>query len=258
MLEVHSLSVQLGARRVLQSVSLRVARGQMCALLGPNGSGKSTLLRALAGLVALQSGDITWDGAPFPLDKRARARLVALLPQNFGGGLELTIEEMAMLGRTPHLPPYGTPTATDKAAVEAQIARVAPDLRGRKLGELSGGERGRALLPRALATGAPLLLLDEPVSALDVRFQHEILGVVRRVAREDGLACLVSLHDLNLAARIADTLLLLDESGRVAASGSASEVLRAETLERVFGLPMSVTPHPESGVPQVSARWVFD
>jgi len=242
MLEIRSLSVNLGSRCVLRDVSLRVERSQLCALLGPNGSGKSTLLRTLAGLLPPNEGEITWDDAPLPLDKRERARLISLLPQSFGGGLELTLEDMAMLGRTPHLPPYGAPTSRDKAVVEAQVARVAPDLRGRLLGQLSGGQRGRALLPRVFATQAPILLLDEPVSALDVRFQHEILRLVRRITREDQLVCLVSLHDLNLAARVADTLLLLDDNGQVAACGTASEVLRADTLERVFHIPMSVSP----------------
>ena len=258
MLEIRSLSVQLGARPVLNDVSLRVFPGQLCAVLGPNGSGKSTLLRSLAGLVAPQNGEILWKGELLPRDKRERARLVAFLPQHFGGAGELSVEEMAMLGRTPHLPPYGSPTSRDLAVVEAKIARVAPDLRGRKLGELSGGQRQRALLPRVLATEAPVLLLDEPVSALDVRFQHEILGLVRRITREDGLVTLVSLHGLNLAALVADSMILLDSNGEVAASGSVSDVMRADILERVYEMPMSVSPHPESGVPQAQSRWKFE
>jgi len=258
MLEIRSLSVQLGARPVLNDVSLRVASGQLCAVLGPNGSGKSTLLRTLAGLVAPRSGDILWKNAPLPRDKRERARLVAFLPQHFGGAGELSVEEMAMLGRTPHLPPYGSPTSVDRAVVEAKIARVAPDLRDRKLGQLSGGQRQRALLPRVLATEAPILLLDEPVSALDVRFQHEILGLVRRITREDNLVTLVSLHGLNLAALVADSMILLDSNGQVAASGGVSDVMRADILERVYEMPMSVSPHPESGVPQAQSRWKFE
>ncbi|BCM89615.1 iron(3+)-hydroxamate import ATP-binding protein FhuC [Abditibacteriota bacterium] len=258
MLELRSLSVQLGARRVLQEVSLSVAPGQLCAVLGPNGSGKSTLLRSLVGLVAPTGGEMLWKGRPLPADKRARARLVSFLPQGFGGGNEMTVEEMAMLGRTPHLPPYGTPTATDRDAVEAAITRAAPDLRGRKLGQLSGGQRQRALLPRVLATEAPILLLDEPVSALDVRYQHEILGLARQVTREENLVTLVSLHGLNLAALVADSMLLLDSSGSVAARGSVADVMRAEILERVYEMPMRVSPHPESGIPQAQSLWKFE
>ena len=258
MLDICSLSVQLGARRVLNNVSHAVSPGQLCAILGPNGSGKSTLLRSLAGLVEPSGGELKWNNRALPLDKRQRARLVAFLPQHFTGSGELSVEEMAIIGRTPHLPSYGTPTSLDKTIVETKIARVTPDLRGRKLGELSGGQRQRALLPRVLATQAPILLLDEPVSALDVRFQHEILGLVRRITREDKLVCLVALHGLNLAALVADSMLLLDSNGQVAASGSVENVMRAEVLERVYEMPMSVSPHPESGVPQAQSRWKFD
>ncbi|RYX83427.1 ABC transporter ATP-binding protein [bacterium] len=258
MLELRSLSVQLGARRVLNDVSFSVAPGQLCAVLGPNGSGKSTLLRSLVGLIKPSGGEVLWNSSPLPADKRARARLVSFLPQGFGGGSDMTVEEMAMLGRTPHLPPYGTPTATDRAAVESAINRVAPDLRGRKLGQLSGGQRQRALLPRVLATGTPVLLLDEPVSALDVRYQHEILGLARQFTREEKLVTLVSLHGLNLAALVADSMLLLDSNGTVAASGSVADVMQAEILERVYEMPMKISPHPESGIPQAQSLWKFE
>jgi len=257
MLEIEALSVDLGARRVLHEVSFSVEQGKVCVLLGPNGSGKSTLLRTLAGLVAPSSGQLRWGGEPLPRDKRLRARLVAFLPQSFGGGSEMTVEEMAMLGRTPHLPPYGTPSREDRDIVSRTVARIAPEFRGRKLGELSGGERARALLPRVLATGAPILLLDEPVASLDVRFQHEITGLVRRITREENLATIISLHGLNLAASIADSLVLLDDCGHVAAQGAPSDVMQATILERVYGMPMSVAPHPLSGVPQAQSLWKF-
>jgi ABC-type cobalamin/Fe3+-siderophores transport system ATPase subunit len=257
MLEIQSLQVELGGRRVLQDVSLEVAPGQLCAVLGPNGAGKSTLLRVLAGLVAPARGELKWQGKPLPRDKRERARLVAFLPQHFGGAGEMTIEEMAMLGRTPHLPPYGTPSRKDLEIVGEAIERIAPDLRGRRLGQMSGGQRARALLPRALATGAPVLLLDEPVAALDVRFQHEILGLVRRLTRGEKLVTLVSLHDLNLASQVADSMVLLDQAGRVAASGTPAQVMQSDVLERVYQVPMRVAPHPLSGAPQVQLLWRF-
>ena len=170
----------------------------------------------------------------------------------------MSVEAMAMLGRTPHLPPYGSPKRADREAVEDAIALCAPDLRGRVLGELSGGERQRALLCRALATRAPVLLLDEPIAALDIKFQHEILTLVKRLTREGNLATICVLHGINLAALVADSLLLLDQNGEVVASGTPGEVMTQTNLTRVYGLPLKITPHPLSGRPQAQTWWDFE
>ena len=257
MLDIQHLHVQLGARNVLNDVSLAVEAGEFCCVIGPNGSGKSTLLRAIAGVVKAQMGTINWDGAPLPNERATRARLVAMLPQNTGTGGDLTVEAMAMLGRTPHLPPYGTPSRADKEIVEEAVALCAPDLRARLLGELSGGERQRALLCRALATRAPILLLDEPISALDVRYQHEILSLAKRLTREHKLATICVLHGINLAALVADSMLLLNERGAVAASGAPSDVMTEANLAQVYGVPLKVSPHPQSGKPQAQTWWDF-
>ena len=256
-LDIRQLNVRLGARAVLNDVSLAVKAGELCCVIGPNGSGKSTLLRAISGIVPIASGIIGWDGAPLPAQRAARARLVAMLPQNTGSGGDLTIEAMALLGRTPHLPPYGTPSRADREAVEAAIDLVAPDLRGRILGELSGGERQRALLCRALATRAPVLLLDEPISALDIRYQHEILALAKRLTREQNLATICVLHGINLAAQVADLMLLLDESGAVVAQGAPAQVMTEANLARVYGVPLKIAPHPQSGRPQAQTWWDF-
>ena len=257
MLEIRALTLALGRKTIVSDVSLSVAPGQFCAVLGPNGSGKSTLLRAIAGVLTPREGEILWNGAPLGQGSN-RAREVAFLPQHFGGDDELTAREMAILGRTPHLSSYGAPSKSDWEIADAVVARVASDLSARKLGQLSGGERQRALLPRVLATQAPILLLDEPISALDVRFQHEILGIVRRETRQSSLVTLCALHGLNLAALVADVMLLLDENGRVAASGSVFEVMRAPILSAVYGLPMRVSPHPQNGKPQAQSFWEFE
>lgn len=257
MLAIQRLHVQLGAQTVLDDVSLAVAAGELCCVIGPNGSGKSTLLRAITGVVEAKAGAIHWDGAPLPDERAARARLVAMLPQNTGSGGDLTVETMAMLGRTPHLPPYGTPSRVDREIVEEAIELCAPDLRGRVLGELSGGERQRALLCRALATRAPILLLDEPISALDVRYQHEILALAKRLTRERKLATICVLHGINLAALVADSMMLLDENGVVITHGTPSQVMTEANLARVYGVPLKVTAHPRSGRPQAQTWWDF-
>lgn len=257
MLDIRHLTVQLGERAVLNEVSLAVKTGEFCCVIGPNGSGKSTLLRAITGVVKAQAGETLWDGAPLPAERATRARLVAMLPQNTGTGGDLTVEAMAMLGRTPHLPPYGTPSRADREIVEEAVEMCAPDLRGRLLGELSGGERQRALLCRALAMRAPILLLDEPISALDVRYQHEILSLAKRLTRERKLATLCVLHGINLAALVADSMILLNEDGAVAASGAPSAVMTETNLAQVYGVPLKVSAHPRGGRPQAQTWWDF-
>lgn len=256
-LHIENLSVDLGARRVLDAVSLEVAAGEILAIIGPNGSGKSTLLRAIAGLVAPQNGTLHFEEETLPTQRAARARLVALLPQSPQYDGEISLEEMTMLGRTAHLSAYGAPSLTDKEAVENAISLVAPDLRNRKIGELSGGERQRALLCRAVATQAPVLLLDEPVSALDVRFQHEILELIGTLTRERHLATICVLHGINLASSIADSMLLLGKNGRVVASGAPENVMTEAHLSAVYEVPLRVAPHPLSGRPQAQSLWKF-
>lgn len=256
-LEIENLSVKLGSRVVLEKISLRAAPGELVCVIGPNGSGKSTLLRAICDLIPVQSGAIRFNNAPLPQERAARARIVAFLPQTPGLDAEITLEAMTMLGRTPHLPPYGAPSKRDFEAVETAISLAAPDLRGRKLGELSGGERQRALMCRALATNAPTLLLDEPVSALDVRHQHEILGLIRRLTRERQLATICVLHGINLASSIADAMVLLDENGRIVAAGAPEIVMTSENLSSVYQAPLRVVSHPQSGKPVAQSWWEF-
>ncbi len=256
-LEVENLSVKLGARAVLNQISLRALPGELWCVIGPNGSGKSTLLRAVGGLIRAQIGAIRFGGAPLPTGAAARAQIVAMLPQNPRGDDEISLEAMTMLGRTPHLPPYGAPSKRDFEAVERAIASAAPDLRGRRLGQLSGGERQRALLCRALATQAPVLLLDEPVSALDVRYQHEILGLIRRLTHERNLITLCVLHGINLASTVADQMILLGPDGRIRAAGPPQIVMTSENLSEVYQAPLRVVTHPQSGKPVAQSWWEF-
>ncbi|RYG64679.1 ABC transporter ATP-binding protein, partial [bacterium] len=256
-LTIENLSVSLGQRPVLNEVSLQVKSGELLTVIGPNGSGKSTLLRVLAGLIQPKAGQFAWDGAPLPTAKANRAKTIALLPQSPLVEAEITLEEMAMLGRTPHLPPYGVPGKRDYEAVESAIALVAPDLRGRVLGQLSGGERQRALLCRAVATEAPVLLLDEPVSALDVRYQHEILALIQDLTRERQLATICVLHGINLASSVADSMLLLNKEGRIVGWGTPDKVMTAENLSSVYEVPLQIGIHPLSGRPQAQSLWDF-
>jgi iron complex transport system ATP-binding protein len=234
MIVVRQLRVQLGGRPVVQGVSLHVARGGWTMLIGPNGAGKTSLLRAVAGLIP-HDGSLSVDGAdPRELRVRERARLFALVPQSPLLPLAMTVSEYVSLGRTPHLGMLGRAGASDRSAVGEAIARL--DLRSRaarRLGELSGGERQRAVLARALAQAAPVLLIDEPTTALDVGRQQEALELVAALRTERALTVLGAMHDLTLAGQYADRLALLD-GGRLVEHGSPSEVLTEELIARHY------------------------
>jgi iron complex transport system ATP-binding protein len=231
----EGVTVTIGERRILDGVALDVPSGAWLSIVGPNGAGKSTLLRHLTGAVA-GTGTIWLDGRPIgDLPRRERARLVALVPQSPVLPVGLSVADYVLLGRTPHIRPLGVETAADVAAVHDALAHL--DLLGladRELVTLSGGERQRVLIARALAQAAPIVLLDEPTTALDVGHQQQVLELVDDLRRAHDLTVVTTMHDLTLAGQYADRLLLLDE-GRVVIEGAASEVLTEEHLAAYYG-----------------------
>ena len=234
MVRLEAVSVALGARRVVDNVSADLAGG-VIGLIGPNGAGKSTLVRAIAGLVPAE-GAILIDGAPVAaLAPGERARRIAYLPQGQTVHWPLTAERLVALGRLPHLAPFARPGKADADAIERALERTElQPLRDRPVDQLSGGERARVLLARALAVEAPLLLADEPLAALDPAHQIEVMALLRAEAARGGTVIAV-LHDLTLAARWCDQLLLIDH-GRLVADGTPREVLTAERIGSVYGV----------------------
>jgi iron complex transport system ATP-binding protein len=251
--QAHALSVDLGARRALSGIELSLEPGRLTVIVGPNGAGKTTLLKALAGLIEPSEGKVTLDGKPVThLRAAERARLIAYLPQSGSIAWPIPVADVAALGRLPHgekpdaLPPSG------REAVAAAIRSVG--LQGfetRPATELSGGERARVLLARALATQAPVLLADEPVAALDPRHQLIVLDVLKTQAHA-GHTVAVIMHDLTLAARFADRIVLLDQ-GHVAASGNPEAVLTQAQLAASFGIAAHVA-HEEGRLIVVAER----
>jgi iron complex transport system ATP-binding protein len=228
------VGVVLGGARILDGVDLDLAHGEWVSLVGPNGAGKTTLLRFVCGLVA-GTGSVHVDGRPAAsLSRRERAGLLALVPQAPVVPPGIGVADYVLLGRTPHIRPLATEGPADLAAVRDALARL--DLLAfaeRALATLSGGERQRVFIARALAQGAPILLLDEPTTALDVGHGQQVLELVDELRREHGLSVMSTMHDLTQAGQYADRLILLSE-GRVAVSGSALEVLTEDNLARYY------------------------
>lgn len=234
MVRLDGVAVTLGGRRIVEHVSAELAGG-VTGLIGPNGAGKSTLVRAIAGLVRSE-GAIRIDGTNIgAMPLRDRARCIAYLPQGQSVHWPLTVERLVALGRLPHLAPFARPGAADGEAIEAALERTDLfGLRDRPVDQLSGGERARALLARALAVEARLLLADEPLAALDPAHQIDVMRLLRAEA-DRGATVIAVLHDLTLAARWCDRLLLIDQ-GRLVADGSPRDVLSPERIGAVYGV----------------------
>lgn len=231
-----SLKTTLSGRTVLHGIDLEIAPGAVVGLLGPNGAGKSTLLRALAGQISSEGVVGLGDRPLEALSLAERARLIAYLPQERTIGWPLSVERLVGLGRLPWRA-FGKGLSADDVALcraameEMDVAHLA----ARPATELSGGEQARVLAARAIAQDTPVLLADEPASGLDPAHQMTMMAAFRRLAGGKGRAILVSLHDLTLAARWCDRIVMLKD-GSVAAEGKPEETMTAETLRAVFGI----------------------
>ena len=252
MLTIEALTVSYGTRRVLTEISLEVNSGEVVALIGPNGAGKSTLVRAVSGIIPVQGGGVRMNGADLLAQPTMqRARCLAVVPQAVSMPPAFTVWETVLMGRTPYLNFLGQVSARDEEIARLALDRVdGLELAERRVGELSGGEQQRVLLARALAQSTPILLLDEPTSNLDLHYQVSFMETVSSLARQDNLAVLVALHDLNLAARYSDRVALL-VNGEIKASGTPRQVLTPDLISAVYHLPVQVIPHPFADAPLV-------
>ncbi len=235
LLAVSGLSASLGQRRVLSDVSFRVDEGEFVGLIGPNGAGKSTLLKTLLGLIASQGTITIADREAATITARERAAQIAYVAQEHEIAWAIPVETVVALGRTPHRPGFAAPSQADLAAVEQAMRRMEVDaFRDRAATNLSGGEKARVLIARALAQETPLLLADEPTAGLDPSHQITLMRLFADLARQ-GRSVVASLHDLGLAARWCSRLILLDR-GRIVADGPPDTVLTAESLGSVYGV----------------------
>ncbi|MEI7033626.1 ABC transporter ATP-binding protein [Streptomyces pratensis] len=246
--DIDALTVEIAGARLVQDVTLRAGSGLFVGLVGPNGSGKSTLLRCVyralrptAGAIRIGGDDLLAMGA------RDSARRLAALPQEAAAEFDFTVAEIVAMGRLPHQSSMARATEEDRRTCAAALEGVgAGHLADRGFLTLSGGEKQRVLIARALAQQARVLVLDEPTNHLDIAQQLEVLALVRT----SGLTVLTALHDLNLAALHCDLLHVID-GGRIVASGAPHDVLTPELLAEVFGVRAHRVPHPETGAVQL-------
>lgn len=247
-LSVRDLHYRYGATEVLKGIDLDVASGEIVCLVGPNGAGKSTVIKCLNGIFNPTQGSIHLDGVDVAsLSRRALAKFVAYVPQQTGSAMSLQVMEMVGLGRAPHRG-LGTSARDEQVVIQAIRILQLEALATRQFAELSGGERHRVLIARALAQEAQVMLLDEPTSDLDLGYQLEIVTVLRRLAAERQVAQLIAIHDLSLAGRIADRIVMLS-GGRIHAQGKWADVMTPENLETVYGV--SAVTGFDNGLPYV-------
>ncbi len=241
-LTATDLKVKLGARQVLDGLSVAFEPGCVNVIIGPNGAGKSTLLACLAGLRKPDAGEVKLgEAALLSIPPRQRALRLALLPQHSDVAWPIDVRTLVGLGRIPHQGPFG-PRPEDLAAIDrALLASGLQDMAARKVPTLSGGERSRALIARALAGEPDWILADEPMTGLDPRHALDAAELFRKLAGE-GMGVILTLHDLHLAARVADRVVVVKE-GRVMAEGEAGEVLSEGVIGRVYGVGAGGEPH---------------
>ena len=235
--------------RALNGVSLSAQPGRLTAVVGPNGSGKSTLVRALLRLVPLDRGGIHLGGVPLAsIPPRAFARQVAVVPQREEPAVPMQVDDFVALGRHAHRAAFGALGIGDRRCIDEALARAGmADAATRRTDQLSGGEWQRVRIARALAQDAPVLVLDEPTTFLDIAHEMAVFELLDTLAREGRTVLLVS-HQLNLVARFATQIVVLHH-GTVAAAGTANDVMHGELLERVYDWPLVITRDPAVGAP---------
>ena len=255
MLHVRDLTVSYGAATIIDGLGLDVPRGGVTTIVGPNGCGKSTLLRAVAGLIPRERGEVVLDGRnTAEMKRREIARTLAVLPQTPVAPDGLTVRDLVGRGRHPHQTWLRQTSEEDSAVVDEvmELTQVS-EFAERPLERLSGGQRQRAWIAMVLAQDTPLVLLDEPTTYLDLSHSVELLALIRRLADDMGRTVVMVLHDLNLAARFSDQLVVM-KGGEVQAAGTPAEVVSEQLLADVFSLPAVVAEDPVAGGPLIVPR----
>lgn len=245
MIETDELCVSIGKKHIVDHSTIHVDEGEFVGLIGPNGSGKSTMLKAIYRTLEPESGTITVNGVMLKDSSlRESALNLAVVSQHNYYNFDFMVEEVVMMGRTPHKKSMEMDNEEDRRIVDESLEKVGmSDFKGRKFSSLSGGEQQRIILARALTQMSPCLVLDEPTNHLDVKYQLDVLDIVKGL----GSTVLCALHDLNLAAQYCDRIYIL-EGGRIRYEGSPSEVITEDVIQEIYGVKSSVEVHPKTGL----------
>jgi len=253
MIEVHSVSFRYHEDWVLQDVSFRVERGEFVGVIGPNGSGKTTLLKILYRLLSPQKGEILFELVPMKkMDRADIAKRIAVVAQETHLLFPFSVLETVLMGRSPHLGHLMFESEKDLEIAKKAMewTKVLP-FSERSMDELSGGERKRVFIARALAQEPEVILLDEPTANLDIHHQMDFLELILTLNRERGLTIVMASHDMNIASEFCDRLILLREGG-IYQAGTPDEVITKENIENVYGCEVWVDQNPFSGMPRIS------
>ncbi len=253
---LEHVSFAYGVARAVEEVSLALPAGRFYGLVGPNGCGKTTLLDLLIGGKQPATGIVRLNGSRIgDYSKRELARHIALVPQDFAINFAFTVMEVVLMGRHPYIPRFGSPAAADYAAADRAMAAIGiSDYKDRFVTELSGGEKQRVVVARALAQQTPVMLLDEATSNLDIQHTLEIFRVAHRRVQEKGDTVIAVIHNLNLAAAYCDEVIFM-QNGVVQAKGPVEEVMTAANIKTVFGVDSRVALDEYCGARQVSYRY---
>jgi iron complex transport system ATP-binding protein len=251
-LQVTDLQVRFNGSSILQNVSVQVDAGQMLSVIGPNGAGKSTLIRCLDGLIAPSEGNIWVGGKPLAsYSRRELARTVSYVPQATTPAVQFSVGTFVEMGRYPQLGSWASLQVGDIEAVRSALTMTETShLVERSMASLSGGERQRVFVAAALAQGGSVLLLDEPTTFLDYRHQVQIVGLVQRLHREQGMTIVAATHDLNRMLAVSDTVLALRE-GEVVFEGPAADVIDADRLASIYDTEFTLIPSDAGSPPLV-------
>jgi iron complex transport system ATP-binding protein len=253
MIEVHSISFRYHEDWVLQDVSFRVERGEFVGVIGPNGSGKTTLLKILYRLLEPQKGEVFFELVPMKkMDRTDIAKRIAVVAQEMHLLFPFSVFETVLMGRSPYLGHSMFENEKDLAIARKAMewTKIVPFFE-RPIDELSGGERKRVFIARALAQEPEVILLDEPTAGLDIHHQIDFLDLILTLNREMGLTIVMASHDMNMASEFCDRLILL-QAGRIYKTGPPEEVITRDNIESVYGCEVWIDQHPVSGMPRIS------